>query len=379
MAKFKRRIAFMLNALRVASPLHLAALITWLAVLAQSLRFNGLRSGDPLQLFGLLSLCAVAGLYFGTMHTQSARGRGLMVIGQGLLVLVGTWCFRNGGPAILLIVVASQMVAMFQRRNALALMIALNVGMALIYSVAMPWANVLLFLTPLIGFQLFAALTMHYAVSAEAARAEVQRTHAHLLATQQLLAESTRGDERLKLSRELHDVAGHKLTALKLNLRLLRRQPALAENAELGIAAQLADELLDDIRAVVSELRRHDGIDLPAAIELLTRQIPGPGFEVDIDPELRIADVARAEALLRCVQEGITNALKHGQPTAIRIGLKHRDGRIALTVEDNGQSRGEVRFGNGLNGMRERLADIGGVLEVIGTASGVRLLAEVPA
>lgn len=360
------------------SPLNLAALITWLAVLAQSIEWDALRAGDVLQVLGVLALVGVVPLFkAATLVPQPWRLP--VVVCQGVLVLIATWCLRNGGPAILLIIVASQMVAMFSRPQALGWMIAMNICVAAIWSVAMSWTSVLMFLMPMIGFQLFAAMTMHYAVSAEAARSELQRTHAHLLATQQLLAESARGDERLKLSRELHDVAGHKLTALKLNLRLLKRQSAFADNVELATAAQLADELLDDIRAVVSEMRQHDGIDLPAAIDLLTRQIPGTAFELSIPSDLRIADVARAEALLRCVQEGITNALKHGQPSTIRIELKRIQERIELTIEDNGKPRGDIIFGNGLSGMRERLSAIGGALDVARLDSGVRLHAEVPA
>src|SRR6185295_615600 len=74
-----------------------------------------------------------------------------------------------------------------------------------------------------IGFQIFAALTAWYAKSAERTTKELQETNAHLLATRSLLEESARDGERLRLARELHDVAGHKLTALKLNLSVLKR------------------------------------------------------------------------------------------------------------------------------------------------------------
>src|SRR5699024_2029040 len=70
-----------------------------------------------------------------------------------------------------------------------------------------------------IGFQMFAVLVMRYAIRAEDMAADLKSVNARLLATRSLLSETARDQERLRLSRELHDVAGHKLTALKLNLR----------------------------------------------------------------------------------------------------------------------------------------------------------------
>ena len=75
-----------------------------------------------------------------------------------------------------------------------------------------------------LGFQMFATLTAWYAQALRAdGEAICSETNAHLLATRSLLEESARDHERLRLARELHDVAGHKLTALKLNLTALER------------------------------------------------------------------------------------------------------------------------------------------------------------
>ncbi|MFY8135950.1 MAG: sensor histidine kinase, partial [Aquimonas sp.] len=160
-----------------------------------------------------------------------------------------------------------------------------------------------------LGFQAFATLTGYYAGMSERARDHLAQVNAELLATQRLLEESARSGERLKLSRELHDVAGHKLTALKLNLARLQRDPALAAREEVAVSAQLADELLADIRSVVSALRQHDGLELDAALRALARPIAGTQIEVEVQEGLRVESVATAETLLRCAQEAITNAL----------------------------------------------------------------------
>ncbi len=363
------------------SPLNLAAYITWLAMLLQSIRWERLAQGDPLQQGGLTALVAVLVCYLLANAQEGApqRERGLVLL-QAVAVLIATWCLRNGGPAVLLIIVAAQVGAMWPRWRAIAIMAVINGLLLAIWLRGISLPSALLAVLPMIGFQTFAALTVHYAMNAQQATRELAHTHAQLLATQRLLEDSARSGERLRLSRELHDVAGHKLTALKLNLRLLQRDPALAERDEVRIAATLADELLQDIRAVVSELRKHDGIDLKAAITTLTEQIPGTRFRVDIDPELRVTDIDRAEILLRCAQEGITNALRHGRAHAVDVRCREVAGRIELSVINDGLPLKSAPFGNGLTGMRERLAAAGGELSLQPRSQGgAELLAAIPA
>jgi signal transduction histidine kinase len=362
------------------SPLNLAAYITWLAMSLQSLRWGRLADGDALQWGGLVALLAVMACYLLANAAVARQRERALVLLQAAAVLAATWCLRNGGPAVLLIIVAAQVAAMWPRWQAIAIMAIINGLLLAIWLAGISLTSALLSLLPMIGFQTFAALTVHYALSAEQATRELAHTHAQLLATQRLLEDSARSGERLRLSRELHDVAGHKLTALKLNLRLLQRDPALAERDEVRVAATLADELLQDIRAVVSELRKHDGIDLRAAIITLTEQIPGTHFRVDIDPGLRVTDIDRAEILLRCAQEGITNALRHGRAHAIDVRCREVDGRIQLTVINDGPPLKPAPFGNGLTGMRERLAAAGGELSLQPRIQGgAELLAAIPA
>ena len=167
-------------------------------------------------------------------------------------------------------------------------------------------------------------MTSHYAESAERSREDVAAVNAHLLATRSLLAESARDQERLRLSRELHDVAGHKLTALKLNLTALARDPALAERREVALSAQLADELLGDIRGVVRQLRLHEGMALEAAIRQLAAPLPRPRVHVAVAPDARVESVAQAEAVVRAVQEALTNAARHADAENVWVELRAR-------------------------------------------------------
>ena len=107
-----------------------------------------------------------------------------------------------------------------------------------------------------VGFQALAALCVHYAVSAESSRDQLVLVNADLLATRALLADSARDAERLRVARELHDVAGHKLTAMRLNLRALAADPVFGEREEVRVAERLSAELLSDIRNVVQAAAR---------------------------------------------------------------------------------------------------------------------------
>jgi len=364
--------------------LNLAAFVTWLAVLLDAPRWSRVFEGDPLQIGGALALIGIAIGYVlvtigdGSDAKRPSRQRAF-VIAQALGVLLATWCLRNGGAAVLLIIVAAQAVAMWNTRQTVIGMLVLNLMMIAIWMQGISFGSALISMLPLIGFQTFAGLTVHYAATAERARDQLALTHAELLTTQSLLEASARSGERLRLSRELHDVAGHKLTALKINLVLLQRDPRLADREEVRVAATLADELLDDIRAVVSELRKGDGIELDSAIRALTQQIPGTRFSIDMDPALRLTSLDSAEILLRCAQEGITNALRHARASEIQIRCEQRGELVELRIRDDGRGVKSAAFGNGLNGMRERLHAVGGHLTLRARAEGgSELLASLP-
>jgi signal transduction histidine kinase len=198
-----------------------------------------------------------------------------------------------------------------------------------------------------------------------------------LLATRRLLEESARTEERLRLSRELHDIMGHKLTALKLQLGLQSRGAA-AQDSPLNHCVRITDELLVDVRGVVSSLRESDGIDLHQALRALDPGLPSPRVIFDLDSAVRVPDIRQAEAMLRCAQEGLTNALRHSGATEIRVILAESGEALSLTVEDNGNGS-VVEPGNGLIGLQERLQQLGGQLRIdIREPRGLALVATLP-
>lgn len=365
------------------SPLSFAAYITWVAIALATVDPGKLQSGLLREWSGLAGLVGMLGLFvWRSLHESGVDCRGARwnSVAQGVLVVLAEGLLMEGQVTVLLVIVAAQLILLMPVRWAVLCLIAFNAAVALRW-IESGWSplQALFNLMPLIGFQAFATLTGHYAGMSERARDHLAQVNAELLATQRLLEESARSGERLKLSRELHDVAGHKLTALKLNLARLQRDPALAAREEVSVSAQLADELLADIRSVVSALRQHDGLELDAALRALARPIAGTRIEVEVQEGLRVESVATAETLLRCAQEAITNALRHGRASHVRLHCARSGEGLMLEVANDGEPPRRIEFGNGLTGMRERLQAMGGRLELdAGAERGLRLRAYLP-
>ncbi|MEI2432303.1 histidine kinase [Lysobacter yananisis] len=340
-------------------PLNLPAVLSWLGV-GLSLPYDRATQG-PL-VWTVMAVFLFAFLGDELVGTARAR-RGFWFSLQATTALAICYLAPRGGaaPALLVILVA-QLAMSYPLRRVVAMTAALNLALYLILSTAGNRGALIITLC-FIGFQGFAVLVAHYARGAEQARDRLALVNADLLATRALLADSARDAERLRMARELHDVAGHKLTAMMLNLRALAAEPDLAERREVQVAQQLAGELLGDIRSVVQALRDARGLDLATALRALAAPLPRPALELDLDDELNLTDPALAETLLRVVQEALTNAARHADAARLRVAL-HRDGAaLELRIADDGRVHAPLREGNGLSGMRERVAAAGGELD----------------
>lgn len=355
---------------RLFAPLSIAAYVTWGAIAFTSAPFGRLGRGEPAAWVGMVALVGMIALFVllaARAFNPCRHRKGVIaaVVAQGLLVLLAQALLGGGAVPILLIIVAAQLFTMMHVGWAIAVLAVLNLGTLGLWRMrGFDLGELLLSFLPMLGFQAFAALTSMYAERSERRGDALAELNAELQATQRLLEESTRSDERLRLSRELHDVAGHKLTALKLHLRALHRDPAFAGSEAVGVSLQLADELLADIRAVVSEMRQHDGIQLGDALAALARPLPGVRIDLHGGEHARVASVAQAEALLRFAQEGLTNALRHAGGTRVQIEVRHDGDALLMAIEDDGRGRLPLVEGNGLRGMRERLQQYGGGLKI---------------
>lgn len=122
------------------------------------------------------------------------------------------------------------------------------------------------------------------------------------------------------------------------------------------------------------------GLDLETALRALAAPFPRPRLELAIAPQVHVTDAAIAEAVLRLVQEALTNAARHADAGRVQVRIGHADGQLRIDIEDDGRAVAAIREGNGIAGMRERLAALRGRLELGRTAQGgLRLSARLPA
>lgn len=361
---------------RLLDPADLAMLCA-LGAVALSLRYF-----TPEQLptgMALLAAFTVTALLHETVSRRAARlGHALLVLQPLLGLALVALAPRVGIAQVLLVIWTAVIAISWPPRVALAAVVLVNLACYALLRAAghiAPGTMILLYA----GFQGFAAMFAHYARTAERARDQLARVNADLLATRALLADSARDAERLRVARELHDVAGHKLTAMSLNLRALAGDPAFAARPEVAVSQRMASELLTDIRNVVHALRDARGLDLATALHALAAPLPRPRLELDIGDDVHIDDPALAETVLRLVQEALTNSARHGDATRVRVALRCDAGALAVTIDDDGHLHAPLREGHGMAGMRERVAERGGRLAFDRTAHGsLRIQAALP-
>src|SRR5690625_4224022 len=195
---------------------------------------------------------------------------------------------------------------------------------------------------------------------AEKARSDLTAAHIQLRAASALLAESSRSAERLRIARDLHDVLGHQLSALALELEVASHQAAPPAAEHVQRARGIAKDLLSDVRGTVGDLRG-EGADLRATLEELVRDIPAPRVRLSVADGAE-GDGRQTAALVRCVQEIVTNAIRHarGARTVWIEDTRGEDGGRVVDARGDGWETTELRVGNGLRGIRERVEELGG-------------------
>lgn len=322
--------------------------------------------GAALPVHGLARMLhAVFAVLFVVSLTAVQRRWLRLVMATALCViaLVLVALYRYNSAAALLIIPMLEFAGLLGARALLAVFLASNLMLLWVVVAFRQMDGPLTYVGLHASLQLFAILLVKSTRRTERARDALANVNAELVATRGVLSEVARGQERLRLSRELHDVAGHKLTALRLNLSALTHNKALDADEVIAQCTRLTEELLDDLRSVVHQLRLHDGLDLGAVMDRIAAPFPRPRVHLQIASDARASTPEQAEALLRIFQEGLTNAAKHSNAGQLWVTLSRQHDEMTLDLRDDGRGRGDVSAGNGLTGMRERLKSLGGRLE----------------
>jgi signal transduction histidine kinase len=360
---------------------YVAWLTSGLPVLVEILFPTGSRFVE--RSFGRSTLAAWVAAYvgFACLYTlfvrhedraQGLRAKRVLVAAEAVLALAVARLVPFAFGGVLLVVVASQL-ATVAPIGWVVLWTAVQ-SIAFGFLMRAPWGtNAVLASIAYFSFGLFAIFVENARMSEELAKEELACANAELHATQALLIDGSRGAERLRIARELHDLLGHHLTALSLNLEVASHLTSEEARPHVEKSQQLTRLLLGDVRAVVSELRQDGCFDLARALRTLTHEMPAPRVHLDVPDELCIDDPVRAHILLRGAQEILTNCARHSGAENLWLGLLRNGDGIALTARDDGRGAPSIKPGNGLNGIRERVEAAGGRLEVDGASGGFKL------
>src|SRR6266849_3815907 len=304
--------------------------------------------------------------WFTARHSEKLSRAWLMVslIAELALVLLMINSICNGYEGALLVVVAGQLAPLFSLPLSLSWVAGQSLLMGFVIHSHFSLESALALSASWFGFQIFTVLMSQAATREATAREELSKLNAELRATQQLLVDSSQVAERMRIARELHDLVGHHLTGLSLNLEVASHLTEGKAQGHIQTAQSVTKLLLQDVREVVNTLRGDDSFDLGRAIRTLIKDIPKPRIHLDVPDDLGIYDPVRAETILRCVQEIITNAVRHSEAQNLWIESNKTADGVEVRARDDGIGVKQLKPGNGLTGMRERIEQVGGHLEI---------------
>lgn len=362
---------------RLLGPLQFAALLTWL-VIGYFALFS--RPVDETQ--GRATLFAAIALlgFLVAMFTAWAAPEGRLdvagLIAMPVSLVFACWFQPTQLLLILMCIFAGTLPYFLSILRSLGVVAAVHfllVGVISLRSDSSVW----LFSLTNLGFAVFALFSSHSVMRERAAREELNSVHQQLLATQQLLTERALEDERLRISRDLHDSLGHHLTALSLQLEVARHMTQDGARDHISQAQGLARLLLSDVRQVVTDLRDASASSLRDRIAGLA-QTARPVVEMDIDEAAYKLSYEQEEAMFRAAQEIITNCNRHSHCERLTISLEQQPDQWLLTATEDAQSPVSLIWGHGLRGLQERINALGGSVE-LDTKAGLNYRILIPA
>ena len=192
--------------------------------------------------------------------------------------------------------------------------------------------------------------------------------------------------ERNRMARDLHDTLGHSFISYILGLDavlyLMDSNPSQAKK-KIEELRHYASENLDQIRETIHEIGSRKrtyllGDYFSAMIdEFSVYTNTKVNFHV-IGEEYVLGHSVRM-TLLRCLQESLTNAKRHGNAKVVSINLSFKEDQVELLIEDNGVGTDHIQYGFGLNSMKERLRSLNGKLQLDSSKTlGTKVMCQIP-
>lgn len=335
--------------------------IVWLAVGAYVV-ILGADSAARFATWAIAFAAFGAGLLFSASRERPSLPM-LVVQVAAVMTLVLTLC--NGYEGTLLVIVAMQLGGVLPRRTALLWIVAQTLLLAVCIGIHWSPRPAMMLAPPYLGFQLLAFLAFDALARESIARDELAASNAELRALQNIVADSSRIAERLRISRELHDAIGHHLTALLLNLEAALQKSSGSAREHVSAAQSLARQLLQEVRDIVAAMSEAGGIDVEQTLQSLTAGLPRPHVHLAVEPRMTIDNPERARIIVRCAQEIVTNAARHSGAQNLWIAIDREGDAVRIRAHDDGCGGEVVPEGFGLRAMRERVEGAGGELHIV--------------
>jgi signal transduction histidine kinase len=219
---------------------------------------------------------------------------------------------------------------------------------------------------------------------------QLRQSHEQLRALSVYL-QHVREEERIRISRAVHDELGQALTGLKIDLSWLAHRLPKNLTQVLNKAKDMSahiDETIQTVRRISTELRPGilDHLGLVAAIEWQANELQTrTGIHCNVSSSLdhAVLDEDLNTVFFRIFQETLTNVVRHAQATRVDVDLREEDNRLILEVKDNGKGITREQISNvksiGLLGMKERASLLGGEVNITGVPrKGTRVVVSIP-
>lgn len=219
------------------------------------------------------------------------------------------------------------------------------------------------------GFAYVMGFAFHLLIVNHKQNESIRKQNAVLEQYMSQIERITLAEERNRLSSELHDTVGHAYTSIIMGMETLRTELS----TEMGI--QRLDSLLEMGRKSIEDVRGYlHQMDSPCQSPSLIQSLQNLGAEFQEHAQVNVSFRTFGEeyqlsrqakiAFIRCLQESLTNAVRHGQGTEIIVSLQFDEQYTRLEVQDNGKGNVEWQEGFGMNAMKERAMNLQGQLSV---------------
>lgn len=318
-------------------------------------------------------------LYFGVDVHRAPTWLAHVRLALGTALVAGLMIFFQPGWGvfpILFFILSPESLIRFPNRIGMLWVGIFTLVTAIVIFASEGWQGLVYLLVYVPGYFFFAIFgwttdqAMRDRRRSEQLLAELQTAHAQLQEYANRLEELTITQERNRISREMHDTLGHRLTVASVQLEGAQRLIPTDPNRAMQILTTVREQIregLGELRRTVALLRAPLEEDLPLqqALPKLAAQVQeATGMQVHVDLEGCSVEMPPAyrHAFYRAGQEALTNVQRHAHASEAWLQLSQRDNRIALLVSDNGVgfSESAARSGFGLSGLKERAALLNG-------------------